>query len=1487
MRTHRAVAMLLALLCAVAAAGASAGTAHAFDAPLVGYGAADGSLICDTVAEINPSYSDVACASGASGWVGATGGMVSFGLVTQVDPRTSQNGGPLDSMAYVVAIAANGVQIATVGVDGKQVNNADYVYAKCFGELNNYTKLVTTASAEGSFAVTAMTGTPYYRVDFDIPLTSLTSCGITPTTDVQLYYGTSAAANLDVINKDYFRTGDSSVNFAGLATIQLGGTLGLSKTVAHVSGPQPPAPGQTTVYDLTITAHDSSMYAVSDLEIADDLPSHVTLVSTSASAGTVAVSGQHVDWSGFGLAAGTSATLTMRVSVSPTNSDVGTALLLNTGATGTALRGDGVAVSATSNSLSTPTVSGPVLTVTKSGAPTFVAAGGTVTYTIVVGNTGNAAAALTSVVDTLPGGFAFVAGSTGGSLGAGAPAVSGGTVTWSGPLTVPAGATRSLTFRAAAGSTAGDYPNTATVSASNAASVSTGPTAQVTVNAAPVAQPDSASTGRATPVSIDVLGNDSDPDGNPLSVTSVSAPSAGTAVVDASTGDVVYAPPAGFSGDATFTYVVGDGYGGADVTTVTVSVANAGPTAADDTVPALPGQPTTVDVLANDDDPDGDTLTVVAVSAAGHGVTSLTSTGAVTYTADASYAGADSFTYTVSDGHGAQDTATVSVSVPNTAPTAADDSAATTVGAPVSIDVLANDADANTAQQLAVLSTSTPQHGAVTIQPDGTLRYTPAAGYAGPDAFDYTVSDGAGGTAAASVTVTVTAGTPVAVDDSATTAADTAVTVDVLANDAASLPLSVVPASITTPVSTPAVGPPGPAAGTAELNDDGTITFTPYDGFVGVASYSYDVTDGISTSVAPATVRITVLNAPPAAVDDAFAVGRQGAQPLDVLANDTDANGDVLTITSAVATASGAVAVVQTGVGGAADRILYTAPGGFTGTDEVRYTVSDGRGGSASAVVTVTVQNIAPAAVADTAAPGTTGPVNVEVLANDSDGDGDPLTISAVTSPADGVVAIEADGTVTYTPDAGFTGTDTFTYTVTDGHGGTATAAVTVTVPNTDPVAGDDIASTTAGSAVDIDVLANDSDINPGQALSVTSAGPAAHGTVTVGANGVVTYTPAGSYQGTDTFAYVVSDGQGGTDTASVEVTIGGRAPVAVADSATTEAETPVTVAVLANDTDADGDALAVVPGSVTTPLAGTTVLNPNGTVTFTPAAGFDGVASFSYTVTDGRYTATAGVSVTVTAPPAPPSPSPSPSPSESPSPSPSPSESPSPSPSPSPSVSPSPSPSPSPSVSPSPSPSPTAAAPTVTAPSEPAIVEPPVLGPPTAPPAAEPAPAPVTNRAPSYTSDPANSTQTLAAPGALAPLAATDPDGQPVRYVLESGQLPPGVELQPNGTFAGTATAPGTYTAVLRVCDDATPPLCSDTQLTVVVQAAVAELPPVGPQPSPPPRLIETAVVRAAPVRPELPRTGAPVAALLQLGLTAVLAGAALTAAAGRRRRG
>ena len=338
------------------------------------------------------------------------------------------------------------------------------------------------------------------------------------------------------------------------------------------------------------------------------------------------------------------------------------------------------------------------------------------------------------------------------------------------------------------------------------------------------------------------------------------------------------------------------------------------------------------------------------------------------------------------------------------------------------------------------------------------------------------------------------------------------------------------------------------------------------------------------------------------------------AVSIAVLANDTNGGGTINPASVAVSTAA---AHGTTAINTTTGAITYTPTTGYYGTDTFQYTVADTDGVvSAPATVTVTV-DAPPTTVADSAVTAENQAVSIAVLANDTDAEGtiNPASVAVSTAAAHGTTAINTTtGAITYTPTAGYYGTDTFQYTVANTLGGaSAPATVTVTV-DAPPNAVADSAVTEENQAVSIAVLANDTDsvgtINP---ASVTVSTAAAHGTTAINTTtGAITYTPTAGYYGTDTFQYTVANTVGGTSApATVTVTVDAP-PTAAADSAVTPENQAVTIAVLANDTDAEG---TINPASVavsTAPAHGTTAVNTTtGAITYTPTTGYYGTDTF------------------------------------------------------------------------------------------------------------------------------------------------------------------------------------------------------------------------------------------------------------------------------------
>ncbi len=286
-------------------------------------------------------------------------------------------------------------------------------------------------------------------------------------------------------------------------------------------------------------------------------------------------------------------------------------------------------------------------------------------------------------------------------------------------------------------------------------------------------------------------------------------------------------------------------------------------------------------------------------------------------------------------------------------------------------------------------------------------------------------------------------------------------------------------------------------------------------------------------------------NDAPTANADSFEVVAGLSATFSPLANDTDPEGDPLFIANPSAATAGTVTCNTVDPSGTCD---FDATGLTSGTiASFTYEASDGSLNSAAATVTVTVtDNLPPTGVADTATTDEGVPVDILVTANDTDPEGQPLSVSTYdpTSVNAGTVACTVD-TCTYTPAVSFTGEDTFTYVVNDGVNDSAATTVTVTVNaivplNAIPVAVDDTATTTVNSQVDIDVLANDSDADAGAVLTIASHDTNSVNGATIGcatgvAGGTCTYTPATDFTGTDSFSYVVTDG---TDSASATVTV-------------------------------------------------------------------------------------------------------------------------------------------------------------------------------------------------------------------------------------------------------------------------------------------------------------------------------------------------------------
>ena len=573
-----------------------------------------------------------------------------------------------------------------------------------------------------------------------------------------------------------------------------------------------------------------------------------------------------------------------------------------------------------------------------------------------------------------------------------------------------------------------------------------------------------------------------------------------------------------------------------------------------------------------------------------------------------------------------------------------------------------------------------------TISIDYTYTLTsapPVGGDSTNDSFTFTAKDGDGDTDAKVLNIKIVDDVPKAVvDTSAVKAGETltATAVDgVLKNDKSGadgwVTGGAVVGVVKGGVGTSASGINTDIAGdygTLKLQADGSYTYIANAAAPGAAPTTSDVftytvrdADGDETT---STLTITIQNnRQPVAMDDSRTTPEDTPLSGNVIGSggtgdvaDGDPDGDTLAVTKIVVEgvtypvpANGSplnVSIPGKGV------LQFDKTGAYTFTPvadwhgavpDITYTIDDGRGASnstAPATLSIIVTPVVDVAD-DTATTRPSMPVTIPVLANDSF-EGTPV-VTGTTPPSNGTLTINADNTITYTPNPGFFGADSYTYMVTSG-GVTETATVTVTVVSTPPLARDDVRTTPEDTPVRGNVLIGtggdmaDSDADndpltvtgfivggvsyiPGQTATIAGVG-----SLTLNADGSYTFTPVPDWNGSvPVVSYVVSDGTGASNSTAIATLTIVVTPVAdvADDTASTLANRPVTTPVLGNDSFGNPDATIT---ATTPPANGSIAINPDGSITYVPNPGFSGEDSYSYTVKSGGRTETATVRITV-----------------------------------------------------------------------------------------------------------------------------------------------------------------------------------------------------------------------------------------------------------------
>jgi len=672
------------------------------------------------------------------------------------------------------------------------------------------------------------------------------------------------------------------------------------------------------------------------------------------------------------------------------------------------------------------------------------------------------------------------------------------------------------------------------------------------------------------------------------------------------------------------------------------------PIAVDDNATTCFANPVLIDVFANDYDMEGDPFDLVDLNVLpANGTIVINAGGTFTYTPNPGFTGSDSFQYTIGDGMGGFSTATVSVNVlgaadcTNNPPIAGEDHQPVPFNTPFAIDILANDYDFED-DDLSVTLLSSPNNGTIVLNADGTVTYTPDNGFVGTDFFSYLVMDDSGLTDTANVIVKVLGpGCDISI---APTAISNVTNICLGQGE-----------NVVVQVTNPGNGPllsflVTDITGTTILAGPQTSNVFNFDGApVGTCliwAVTHDATLAAPTNLVADVEGCFVLTTSPIAViredcgnmmNDAPIIGEDENElctlpitPITICVDGFDPNGDNVVITEVETLFNCSIDMFNDTC------FVYTPLPGLTGTDTVTVIACD----DGIPVLCDTVQYFifigcaTPDAVNDVVnyCPGAStvngeptainnGAISVNVLGNDSDPCNGSLNVSSITSePENGSVQLVM-GVPMYEPDEDFVGDDSFSYEVCNDCGSCETASVSVNVCGDPAACNNDTLVVCVEPVVPVTICVTDFCALEDGTQSIIGATTTFNCSIEILTNLCIEYTQLPGFVGTDTIVIVGMDGTGAMDTVIVLAVQCDEPPICEleSDMETTDQDTPIIIDVLGNDILECGN--CIDPADITNitagPDNGTAVINLDGTVTYTPDAGFSGMDFFTYEVCD------------------------------------------------------------------------------------------------------------------------------------------------------------------------------------------------------------------------------------------------------------------------------